>query len=213
MLDEKTFKLLEEADWGRIGKELLAFAANWSRKYPSLGYGEDPRFLVLGVSYEDVIQDVVAKAFSGTRKWDPDKVELVPWLKMHIKSIIDALAKSKAANQETTLLGRCEENEVGSNLDNDSSFLTHQDSNVQMATSPEDIMLRKEKIEQDIQFIYDAVKGDEELELIVMAIQCGCSPQPRFLAEELNLPIDDVYQQVRRLRRRVNRLRAKNERT
>ena len=213
-MDEKTFKLLEEADWGRIGKELLAFAATWSKKYPTLGYGEDPRFLVLGVSYEDVIQEVIGKAFAGVRKWNPDEVELVPWLKMHVKSIIDALAKSKPANQEISLsIGR-EENEIESNpgYSNTFSFSAQQNSNMQMATNPEDILLKKETIDQELQFIFDAVEGDEELELIVLAMQCGCEPKPRFLAEELNIPIKDVYQQVRRLRRRVDSLRAKNER-
>lgn len=213
-LDEKKFKLLEEADWGKISKELLACAANWSRKYPTLGHGEDPRFLVLGVSYEDIVQEVIDKAFAGIRNW-PDGVELVPYLKMHVKSIIDALAKSKPANQETPLFTGSEEGQMGSNLEygNAFSFSAQQNSNMQMATNPEDIILKKDEIDQQLQMIFDAVEGDEELELIVLAMQCGCEPKPRFLAEELSVPIEDVYQQVRRLRRLVDRVRAKNERT
>ncbi len=211
MTDEKTFRLLEGADWGGISKELLAFVINWARKYPTLGHGEDPRFLVLGVSYEDVVQEVIVKAFSGERNWDPDTVDLVPWLKMHIKSIVDALARSIAANQETDLVTRDEESDFELGLEYKIS-MAHQHSGEQL-NNPEDLLLKKEYIEQELQLIYEAARDDEELELIILAIQCGCESEPRFLAEELNVPVKDIYQQVRRLQRRVNVLKVKNERS
>lgn len=210
MFDEDVFKLLESADWGEIGNELLSFAATWSKRYPTLGYGEDPKFLVLGVSYEDVVQEVIVKVFSGQRKWDPGKVDLLPWLKMHIKSIIDALAKSSPANQETTL-GDGEENDFESGLEYSSVGARHI-ANSRDSANPEQTILEKEAVDKHLQLIREAAEGDEELEMLILAIECGCDPRPRFLAEELGIPVKDVYQQTRRLQRHIDTLKVRNER-
>lgn len=72
--------------------------------------------------------------------------------------------------------------------------------------TPEQIMLKKEEIEYRERVLFEAVDGDPELEDVLEAIIHGCEPKARYIAEELNVPVEDIYNRLRKLRRRISKL-------
>ena len=53
--------------------------------------------------------------------------------------------------------------------------------------------------------LFQAVSGEQELEEVLEAIMNGCEPKPRYLAAELGVPVEDINNRLKRLRRRVLR--------
>ena len=52
--------------------------------------------LAVGVTVEDIVHEVIEKTMNGTRQWDPDKGELLPWLRDQVKSVMGNLVRSAA---------------------------------------------------------------------------------------------------------------------
>ena len=75
---------LHEADWDSLLPRLLWYALT--------NIYEPARLLPGGRSAEDIVQEAVAKAFSGDRKWDPVRQ---PDLEAHLRSTIDSILSSK----------------------------------------------------------------------------------------------------------------------
>lgn len=100
IVERETRKLLLEADWSTIRKELLVHAT-WQARHYRWYLGGDEE-LACGYTIEDVVHEVIVKALSGTRRWDRAKGPLLPWLKMQINSVIDALAQSAAHRREAS---------------------------------------------------------------------------------------------------------------
>ena len=203
------FRQLQEADWGAIGKELLAFAVWWAERYP--WRSGTTQILPRGNTLEDIVQQVILKTIEGRRKWDPAKGPLVPWLKDQIKSEIDALAKSAPHNREIPF-PEGEEGEERQDLQ-DKVEQRAVESGVLGRTrpqSPESIVLEREEAErtaEKVNAIFQAVEGEPELEEVLDAILAGCV-RPRDLAEELDVPIREIYNRLRRLRRRASAIRS-----
>ncbi len=64
----------------------------------------------------------------------------------------------------------------------------------------------KEQMERRANMIFNAVSGEPELEEVVEAIINGCEPKPRYLAAEIGVPVEDIYNRRKRIRRRVSKL-------
>ena len=112
-MNAKTFKLLEEADWGTISRKLLAYTIKKARNLRwrgILGISERADELIAGVSCEDVVQLVIIKTIEGIRKWDPDKGELEPWLIQQVNSEISHLVESRLHKNEVTDISESVEN-------------------------------------------------------------------------------------------------------
>jgi DNA-directed RNA polymerase specialized sigma24 family protein len=203
-LDPKTFKLLQEADWGAIGKELLAFA-EWRAGNYRWRHGGNLE-LAEGKTPEDVVQEVIVKTLSGDRRWDPDKGPLVPWLKDQVRSILDALAKSAAHRYEITIPDG--EEEEGS-----SDRIEYRASKIDIlatvgSSGPEELVLEmeaREHKEQEVGALFQAVSGESELEEVLEAIMDGCEPKPQALAAKLGVPVKEINNRVKRLRRRASK--------
>jgi len=161
----------------------------------------------VGKTLEDVVQQVILKTIAGRRKWDPNKGDLVPWLKMQIVSVLDALAKS-APHRYEVLMNDEENQEVlqdkkeynASRIDPDSR--ASQDPEL-IAIEQEEIHAKERDAELKIDALFRAVAGEAELEEILDAIMSGCDERPRYLAEELNISVEEVYNRKKRLRRRA----------
>lgn len=160
-----------------------------------------------GYEVRDIVQHVIEKTINGDRKWDPDKGELLPWLKDQVKSVIDAMANSASHRWEAYF------------SDDDENGLTEQEEftaqqidpseNLDRLT-PEEVILDKESDEERrekalIKYaaIFYAIEGDEELEEVLDAVINGCELKPRFLARELNVPVENINNRLKRLRRKA----------
>lgn len=211
-MDDETFQALRQADWGKIGKTLLAVAINYSNKYYSIGYKD----------CDDIVQDVIDKTIRGKpvldpesgedlpwRTWDPKKGELLPWLCWCVKSEIDNSSKKSATKSELLLFNDDADRAF------EESFLPHSaDTKIsENLINPESALLLREKEvhnKQKIGDIYELVEGDEELEEVVLAIDClidesetAQKPARLELAEYLEISVNEVNNRMKRLRRRL----------
>lgn len=188
ILDQETLKLLQEADWNAIRRQLLAYATWRARGYHWNRGGNLE--LTGGYTVEDVAQEVIVKALSGTRKWDPDKGQLLPWLQTQSRSVIDALVKSASHRREVSI----QENE-----------------NLALAPSPDtlEIVLKKEaeaQTRQKVKALLQAVDEEPELREVLQVVMDGCETWPRHIASELGISVRDADNRLKRLRRRASRL-------
>ncbi len=51
--------------------------------------------------------------------------------------------------------------------------------------------------------LFQAVSGEQELEEVLEAVMNGCAHTPRHLAAELDVPIQDINNRLKRIRRRA----------
>jgi DNA-directed RNA polymerase specialized sigma24 family protein len=204
-LNPDTFRQLQEANWAVIGKALTTFAHYWADRYQWRRGTSD--LLPQGNTIDDIVQRVILKTIEGTRSWDPAKGPLLPRLKDQVKSEIDALAKSAAHTREIPF-PRTEDGEELTNsveqraVENGILGDPH-------PPTPETVILageEAERVKKKTNALFEAIEGEEELEVVLEAIINGCEPKARYLAEAIGIPVGDVYNRLKRLRRRANGL-------
>jgi DNA-directed RNA polymerase specialized sigma24 family protein len=166
-----------------------------------------------GYEPQDVVQHVIGQAISGQRNWDPEKGELLPWLKDQVKSVVDALAKSAAHRLEIF-------DRDSGDVDKPASFEAflekHVDPIVKLeGLAPEEVVLEEERqkiILAKYAALFYAAEDDPELEEIISAVIDGCRLKPRYLAEHLNVPVSDINNRLKRLRRLAANIKEYYER-
>lgn len=189
---------------------MLSFALWWASRY-RWSYGS-PEILPQGYELADVVQRIILQTINGERNWDPDKGELLPWLKDQIKSVIDALAKSASHRKESSLFsdndGLIEREKIIAKEINPSE--NHD------RMSPEEFFIyleqeqeRSERASNKSSALFYAVEGDTELEEILEAVMDGVELKARFLAEKLEVPVEDIYNRLKRLRRKAMSIKEK----
>lgn len=177
-----------------------------------------------GNEIEDVVQNIILQTISGERNWDPDKGELLPWLKDQVKSTIDALAKSASNRKETFLT---EETDSGLTDHEEKIALEYDLSNSQDRLSSEKIILAREEdkevreiAQRKVTALFKSIDSDAELEEILEAVMNGVEPKPRFLAKNLDIPVEEINNRLKRLRRKaisvlntinINNIKEKND--
>ncbi len=187
-LDWEIQKLLQEADWETIRRELLAHSTWRARGYRWRRKGDLE--LAEGYTVEDIVHEVIAKTWSGIRRWDPARGELLPWLQAQSRSILDALARSAPHRREVRVLDL-------------------EELAVVYASDPLEILLKQEawtQKKQRVEQLLQAVEGEPELDQVIRLIINGCEPKPRYLASELGVPVGEINNRLKRLRRRALRL-------
>lgn len=188
-LEPETLDLLQEMNWSAIRKALLAYST-WRAKNYCWNQGKSPD-LANGYTVEDVVQEVIVKTFEGVRKWDPEKGQLLPWLQLQSKSVMDALAKSASHRHEMSLF----------DLDIE-SLVIEQPPDLESVLQEE----ARAHIRRKVEMLFRAVDDVPELREILQAILDGCLPRPRYLALELNISIREVDNRLKRLRRCASKL-------
>lgn len=167
----------------------------------------------MGHTAESIVQDVITKTLSEERNWDPDKGDLLMWLKYVIRSEISHLSES-IANKVEVPLDRSDENdspEDGPNVEQRQSF-----SHRIMTDSPEEVVIAAEteaekmaEAKLKIDALLEASSGHAELEEIIYAIvDEKCDPKPQRLSEFLGRPVGEINQNLRALRRRAEKIRV-----
>lgn len=202
ILNEKTWRLLQIQDWGVLIEELLRFAMWWARNY-EWRYGGNWE-LAVGKTVEDLVQGAILKTLEGTRRYDPEKGELKPWLIDVVKSEIDHLCHSKSHRYEVAF----PKGKDGEKLTDEIGYDVSENSSLSPTRSPDpgERMLKEEDFKRKANALIRAVDGDPELEKIYDAVTSGCKIKSQCLADELGIPIKKVYNQMRRLRRRALKL-------
>ena len=204
LVDVGKFRQLETAKWGQIAKRLLVISHSCAGKYPQLGYGLHEQ-LALGITHQDIVETVIQKTISGERNWDPSRGNLELWLAYQIKGEIWNLANKSATIAETILPEHEAEEGALDSMEYD-SFLFPEPI-FSTSPSPESGLLTKERVEMEVELLFMASSGDPELVQLLEAIFNNYLAKPSELADPLNVPVEDVYRRIRKLRRRVNRLR------
>lgn len=180
--DQDVFNDLKE-NYKFYYKDLVSFV-EWSAGGMKWTSG-DPQTLPGGWTPEDVAQHIILKTLKGERKYDPGKGSLRNWLRYQARSVLSALVKSASHRHETDL----PEEEIVSD---------------KHSTNPEQSFSEKEHYEivsQNVATIFEVADSDPDLLSIVEAIADGCEPKPRFLAEALNVDVEEINNRLRRLRR------------
>lgn len=200
LLNERKRQLLREFPWEEHYPRLVAFA-EWIIQ----GKHWNSNTLPKGYTPEFIVRDVIAKTFSEERNWDPDRGDLLTWLKWVIRSDISHLAES-ASNRAEVPFDQAKE------PDNK----THPSLGLRArAGSPEEVLLDAETeaekmavARSKIDALLEACDGKPELEEIVYAVAAGnCEAKPQNLSEYLSRPINVINQQLRALRRRASKIR------
>lgn len=187
-MNQETRKLLQKADWGAIRRELLTHATWRARSYQWNRGGNLE--LAEGYTVEDVVQEVIVKALSGIRRWDPDKGQLLHWLQAQSRSVIDALAKSAPHRREVDL------------PELEGLAASQFPDLLEIVLEEETAAQNRQKAEALLQ----AVDGEPELREVLQIILGGCEPWPRYIASELDISVREVDNRLKRLRRRASRL-------
>jgi DNA-directed RNA polymerase specialized sigma24 family protein len=193
----------------------------WEEHYPRLiafaewiiqGKHWNSNKLPKGQTAETIVRDVIAKTFSEERNWDPERGDLLMWLKWVIRSDISHLAES-ASNRLEVPLNLIGENESRSGgVDSQSHLPPPQKLEV---GSPEEVAIATETESEKvmaarlkIDALLEACSGKPELEQIVYAIiDGGCAAKPQELSEFLGKPVNEINQNLRALRRRASKIR------
>ena len=83
---------LKTFDWERITLELLRYCANLAALK-----GKKPEQLIgKSQSVEDIVAEAIEAVLTGSRKWNPERGELIPFLKLSvIRSIFSNANKAK----------------------------------------------------------------------------------------------------------------------
>lgn len=207
-------QLLLDFPWGERYPKLVAFA-----EWCILDMQWNSGVLPMGHTAESIVQEVITKTFSEERNWKPEEGDLLMWLKYVIKSEISHLAESLTNRVEVSL----DPADGDDSKDNEPDFKQPQSSEQEFCVaSPEEIVINAETEEMKITVakskidaLLEASSGHPELEEIVYTILDGkCGPKPRELAQILGKPVEEIYQNLRSLRRRSEKIRleVRNER-
>jgi predicted SPOUT superfamily RNA methylase MTH1 len=167
----------------------------------------------MGHTAESIVQDVITKTFSEERNWDPEKGDLLMWLKYVIRSEISHLSESIANKVEVPV----DQSDKSTSPSDGSDVERRKLSSQRLITgSPEEVVIETEsdaekaaEAELKINALLDVSSGHPELEEIVYAIVDGkCDPKPQELSEFLERPVGEIYQNLRALRRRAEKIRV-----
>lgn len=207
-MGKDTFRQLQEADWAAIAVELTAHAAF---RADNLAWRTgNSRDLAKGLNPEDVASEAIRKVIAGIRQWEPDRGGLLPFLKGVVDSEISHLADSSDNQLQARVPADDEEGELWDRSEfqapsNDPHGLLQQ-----RQCTPEQVLLENEA-DARISALFDAVAGEPDLVGVVDAIMEVERPKPADIAEHLKLPVSEINNRLKRLRRLALKVVAKQQ--
>lgn len=180
----------------------MAAARKYANRYS--WHSRDSSLLSEGHQLEDIVQEVILKAISRQRKWDPQRGELLPWLYAQVRSEIDNLHSKLSHQREFPVAIPEGQDEIDDPVDHqkvapaiDNVF------SYSRSPSPEEAMLKKEYVEEKSKLIWAAIDNDPELERLIDVIIQTHSTKPKDLSISLEVPAAEVSRLLKKLRRRT----------
>lgn len=186
----------ESIDWGIAGKGLVAYAIQRGRRYPRL-WGE---LWPAGSGPESIVAELFLRYVTVVRRRDPLRpAELLIFLKMHLRNLVDQLVPEAVANQGRPALLGAQRNNVGAPIaiDGQSPAPTESRRAEQLFEQREAEEVARHRIE----LLRNQTRDTPGLRAIVDAILDGCGPRPKQLAEWLGVEVQLIEDQLRHLRR------------
>jgi len=206
-ISPEIYGLLESADWDSLGKKMLARAI-WrgSARYRITS----TTIFARGLSVDDAVSYIIQSVFEGGRQWDPNESILEDWLLDQVDSVMDWWLKLRE-NRDLAF-------EELENVEQEDTHNTKRVQSVEMEAvlkygppSPEKILIDKID-EQEAKDLYEALyndtSADPELQEMILAMMDIDDPTPRVVAEALGIPVEDIYNRRKRLKRHLDKVTA-----
>jgi len=200
--EDEILKRLEATDWNDLIIKLTHYAYWRARRYKwKTG---NPDQLPGGLTPKDIALRAISKVWVGTRAWDPDKY---PDLLAHLKWIVKSDTNHLFASMGHTT--GCRINESDDKADSELTYneaIPDPSSHFgESAPTPEEDLLAKENAEHEEkvkQALFELIKGDNDLELLLLCIDDGID-KPELIAEEMGCDVAKVYILKRKLLRKA----------
>lgn len=198
--DDEVLERLEAADWDDIIIKLTRYAY-WRASGYKWKTG-NPNQLPGGMTPNDIALNAIEKVFSGIRKWDTDKY---PDLLAHLKWIVNSDINHLYESMEHGLCVRIND----SDDDNDNDPVPNPSSPLSgslITLTPEEHLIAQEVSEYEEKVkkeLYELVKGDEDLELLLACFEEGID-KPGLIATAMGCDVSMVYNLKRKLSRKAS---------
>ncbi len=201
MEQDRVLELLEAANWRDIIIRLTYFAAIQFHRY---GWRSG---LPKGNSPDDIALSAIEKVWDGTRDWDPDKY---PDLLIHLKWIVRSDIEHLFSSLEHKTTGRMPVliKDDGTEVELDETTRDYPHSISGKVLTPEEELIAEHNRRSDqalLSELYDAVKGDEDLELLLLCFEEGID-KPEAIAIATKWEINTVYNLKRKLLRKAAKI-------
>jgi len=190
MIDPETLEQLQaipEREWGRIYKDLTAYA-----EWRLIKAGYQPRTEKDIVTGEDFAIQAIEKVFEGTRKWDFDRF---PDLSIHLKGIVKSLISSHLKSSARVGVRKQKVSEEVREPDNITAA-----SHLLDDETPEQVIITDENWKQ-----IEKEFGEDEIGFLIFCEWVDEVP-PRTIAGNYKIDVTDVYNALKRGRRILKRV-------
>jgi len=178
---------LDKADWQEISLHLLQFAVSKAKMLRAMG--------VVDVGPEDLIQQAISLAYgvgpnNTYRNWNKEVYpDLASFLRSVIKSIVSHKKEHRQKFKTETIDNNLGDKEIKS----------------MSPETPEALVIKNQDFSNIKKAIYERVKGDEEIEMVLLCFEEGIS-KPQDIAKEIGYDINKVNNALKRLRRKTKDL-------
>ncbi len=205
MEKDRVLELLEVANWRDIIIQLTYYTTIQFRRY---GWKTG---LPKGNSPDDIALIAIQKVWEGTRDWDPDKYpDLLKHLKWIVRSDVEHLFSS--LEHKTTSRMPVLRKDDGTEVELGAPVGGNPHSISGKVLTPEEELIAehdRNSEEAMIAKLYDAVKGDEDLEILLLCFEEGID-KPEQIAIETEWDIKKVYNLKRKLLRKAAKIGKDN---
>lgn len=208
-MDSDVLQRLREQNWEEIILRLTRHALVRARRKFWPSGSKDLQTLLSGMSLQDVVSEAITRVFEGKRKWNPIKY---PDLLEYLKGVVDSILSDMVRSEENRLM------RPRPAMDNKSNNgCVDEDSHVSAGlwNNPSDILSSPDKEAQKketFELILDLLEGDEDLQLMVIAISEGYTERSE-IAQQLGKTTDEVTNMRKRLNRQLDRAMIKGKRS
>jgi len=199
MQKDDVLDLLEAADWKDIIFRLTYYAVWRARRFR--WRSGTPEILPGGKTPEDLALAAIGKVWSGTRDWDPQRY---PVLLKHLMWIVDSDIEHLHSSAEHNETERMPEVEDKASVE----IPTSQAYEAAKILTPEEelVALEQRDLEERMKCeLYAAVKGNDDLEFLLMWIEEGID-KPEEIAARTGWDVSKVYNLKRMLLRKATKV-------
>jgi DNA-directed RNA polymerase specialized sigma24 family protein len=200
----EVFRKLQEADWRAIGTQVTAHAT-WKAQNFAWRTG-DHEDLALGLQAIDIAQTAIKKVLTGERAWNPERGDLLSYL----KGVVDSLVSHMANSMDNSLQARLAEDEEGKELLDDTEFHAARNDDFGLLSSHQ----RRQGSNTDWQSqlvaeLFTAVEGHDDLMAVLDVVMSSGETKPAEIATELSVEVSEVHNRVKRLRRAASHIKGR----
>ena len=201
---DKILDLLEAADWKDIVFGLTRYAYWKASKYTWKSGNRN--HLPGGNTPEDIALGAIEKVWSGVRDWNPDKY---PNLLIHLMKVVDSdlnhLFKSMEHWKSERIPDKSDDLGIKGAHDESHAQISATIHQVSIAKNPEEQLIAVEDKEYEHKVkneFYAMVKGDEDLEMLILCFEERID-KPETIAAQTGWDIQKVYNLKRKLLRKA----------